>query len=127
MRARYPDCDGTVVRGGWALEIDGETLAATHLGLKCCDAAATRRLAEQLTCPVLVIHGTQDAVRALRFATEHPERAAGVLAIAPAAAVAPPPPRTVEPGRRWADPLDTPAGWNMRDRHFWRQAGGYRS
>jgi pimeloyl-ACP methyl ester carboxylesterase len=48
---------------GWALEIDGETLAATHLGLECCDAAATRRLAARMTCPVLVIHGTDDAVR----------------------------------------------------------------
>jgi pimeloyl-ACP methyl ester carboxylesterase len=48
---------------GWALEIDGETLAATRLGLECCDAAATRRLAERMACPVLVIHGTDDAVR----------------------------------------------------------------
>jgi pimeloyl-ACP methyl ester carboxylesterase len=48
---------------GWALEIDGETLAAAHLGLECCDAAATRRLAARLACPVLVIHGTDDAVR----------------------------------------------------------------
>jgi len=48
---------------GWALETDGETLAAAHCGLECCDAAATRRLAAQLACPVLVIHGTQDAVR----------------------------------------------------------------
>ncbi len=48
---------------GWALEIDGETLAATHLGLECCDAAATRRLAARVACPVLVIHGTGDAVR----------------------------------------------------------------
>jgi pimeloyl-ACP methyl ester carboxylesterase len=48
---------------GWALEIDGETLAATHLGLECCDAAATRRLAARIACPVLVIHGTDDAVR----------------------------------------------------------------
>jgi pimeloyl-ACP methyl ester carboxylesterase len=48
---------------GWALEIDGETLAAAHNGLECCDAAATRKLAAQLACPVLVIHGTQDAVR----------------------------------------------------------------
>jgi pimeloyl-ACP methyl ester carboxylesterase len=47
----------------WALEIDGETLAATHLGLECCDAAATRRLAARVACPVLVIHGTGDAVR----------------------------------------------------------------
>jgi len=48
---------------GWALETDGETLAAAHLGLECCSAAPTRRLAAQLACPVLVIHGTGDAVR----------------------------------------------------------------
>ena len=48
---------------GWALEIDGETLAAAHLGLECCDAAATRRLAARIASPVLVIHGTDDAVR----------------------------------------------------------------
>jgi pimeloyl-ACP methyl ester carboxylesterase len=48
---------------GWALEIEGETLAAAHLGLECCDAAATRRLAGRLAGRVLVIHGTDDAVR----------------------------------------------------------------
>jgi pimeloyl-ACP methyl ester carboxylesterase len=48
---------------GWALEIDGETLAAAHLGLECCNAAATRRLAARVACPVLVVHGTRDAVR----------------------------------------------------------------
>ena len=48
---------------GWALETDGETLAAAHRGLECCDVAATRGLAAQLTCPVLVVHGTEDAVR----------------------------------------------------------------
>jgi pimeloyl-ACP methyl ester carboxylesterase len=48
---------------GWALEIDGGTLAAAHLGLECCDAAATRRLAARLACPVLVVHGTDDVVR----------------------------------------------------------------
>jgi len=48
---------------GWALEIDGETLAAADRGLECCGATATRRLATQLACPVLVMHGTQDAVR----------------------------------------------------------------
>src|SRR6266487_2403941 len=40
---------------------------------------------------------------ALRLATDHPERAAGLFAIAPAVAVAPPHPYTVEPERRWAD------------------------
>src|SRR5215468_7558052 len=48
---------------GWALEIDGETLAAADRGLECCGEAATRRLAAQLARPVLVMHGTQDAVR----------------------------------------------------------------
>jgi pimeloyl-ACP methyl ester carboxylesterase len=48
---------------GWALETDGETLAAADLGLECCDAASVRRLAARLACPVLVIHGTGDAVR----------------------------------------------------------------
>ena len=47
---------------GWALETDGETLAATN-GAESGDAAAARRLAAQLACPVLVMHGTQDAVR----------------------------------------------------------------
>ena len=44
---------------GWALETDGETLAAADRGIECCDAAATRRLAARLACPVLVIHGTR--------------------------------------------------------------------
>lgn len=48
---------------GWALETDGETLAAADLGLECCGAESTRRLAARLACPVMVIHGTGDAVR----------------------------------------------------------------
>ena len=64
---------------------------------------------------------------ALRLATDHPERAAGIVAIAPNVAVAPPHLHAVGPERRWADPVDRPAGWDMRNRHFWRQDGGYRS
>jgi pimeloyl-ACP methyl ester carboxylesterase len=48
---------------GWALETDGGTLAAANCGLGGCDAAATRRLAASVACPVLVMHGTHDAVR----------------------------------------------------------------
>jgi pimeloyl-ACP methyl ester carboxylesterase len=48
---------------GWGLETDGETLAAADRALEGSDAAATRRLAARLACPVLVMHGTQDAVR----------------------------------------------------------------
>jgi pimeloyl-ACP methyl ester carboxylesterase len=63
---------------------------------------------------------------ALRLAADHPERAAGVVAIAPGIAVAPPYPYAAEAERRWADPVDAPVGWSMRNRHFWRQDGGYR-
>jgi len=63
---------------------------------------------------------------ALRLAADHPERAAGVVAIAPGIGVAPPHSYAVEAERRWADPVDAPADWNMRNRHFWRQDGGYR-
>jgi pimeloyl-ACP methyl ester carboxylesterase/predicted glycosyltransferase len=63
---------------------------------------------------------------ALRLAADHPERVAGVVAIAPNVAVAPPHPHAVEAEQRWADPVDAPAGWSMRNRHFWRQDGGYR-
>jgi pimeloyl-ACP methyl ester carboxylesterase len=48
---------------GWGLETDGETLAAADRALEFSNAAATRRLAARLACPVLVMHGTQDAVR----------------------------------------------------------------
>ena len=63
---------------------------------------------------------------ALDLAADHPDRAAGLFAIDPAVAVAPPHPHTVEPDRRWADALDAPSGWAMRNRRFWRQDGGYR-
>jgi pimeloyl-ACP methyl ester carboxylesterase/predicted glycosyltransferase len=62
---------------------------------------------------------------ALRLAADHPERVGGVVAIAPNIAVAPPHPYAVEAEQRWADPVDGPAGWSMRNRHFWRQDGGY--
>jgi pimeloyl-ACP methyl ester carboxylesterase len=48
---------------GWALETDGETLTAADVGTERCDAAVTRQLAAHLACPVLVIHGADDAVR----------------------------------------------------------------
>ena len=63
---------------------------------------------------------------ALRLAADHPGRAAGVVAIAPGIGVAPPYPYAAEAEQRWAEPVDTPAGWSMRNRHFWRQDSGYR-
>ena len=48
---------------GWALETDPETLVATQLAPRLPDEASVRELAERIPCPVLVIHGSDDAVR----------------------------------------------------------------
>lgn len=45
----------------WALEVDAETLIATNLGPGL-DAATARALAARIRCPVLVLHGDQDAI-----------------------------------------------------------------
>jgi predicted glycosyltransferase len=47
---------------GWALETDAETLVATQLAPRLQDAAGVRRLVDQIRCPVLVLHGRDDAV-----------------------------------------------------------------
>jgi pimeloyl-ACP methyl ester carboxylesterase len=47
---------------GWGLETDAETLIATGRADQL-DEPTTRELAARISCPVLVIHGTDDAVR----------------------------------------------------------------
>jgi pimeloyl-ACP methyl ester carboxylesterase len=47
---------------GWGLESDAETLIATALGPEL-DEQTTREIVGRLSCPVLVIHGTDDAIR----------------------------------------------------------------
>ena len=44
---------------GWALETTGETLVLTQGGL---EAEEARELARRVTCPVLVVHGNEDAL-----------------------------------------------------------------
>src|SRR5215470_10027342 len=83
MRARYPDADGIVVRDGveiryerygegwppimllptWSLVHSRHWKMQVPYLARHCDAAATRRLAARVACPVLVMHGTHDAVR----------------------------------------------------------------
>ena len=46
----------------WGLDTDPETLVDTHLG-PTLSADELHALAEQVSCPVLVIHGTRDAIR----------------------------------------------------------------
>jgi pimeloyl-ACP methyl ester carboxylesterase len=48
---------------GWALETDPETLVASQLATRLGDEAAVAALLERIECPMLVIHGTEDAVR----------------------------------------------------------------
>jgi pimeloyl-ACP methyl ester carboxylesterase/predicted glycosyltransferase len=48
---------------GWGLQTDPETLIATQLAPRLADEAAVRELTDAIRCPVLVIHGRDDAVR----------------------------------------------------------------
>jgi pimeloyl-ACP methyl ester carboxylesterase/predicted glycosyltransferase len=48
---------------GWALETDAQTMVATQLAPRLRDEASVRELADRIRCPVLVIHGRDDAVR----------------------------------------------------------------
>jgi pimeloyl-ACP methyl ester carboxylesterase/predicted glycosyltransferase len=48
---------------GWGLETTPETLALTYLGRELHDREEFAELCRRIACPVLVIHGTDDAVR----------------------------------------------------------------
>jgi pimeloyl-ACP methyl ester carboxylesterase/predicted glycosyltransferase len=48
---------------GWARETDPETLVATQLAPRLADEDSVLELLARVDCPVLVIHGTDDAVR----------------------------------------------------------------
>ena len=48
---------------GWGLETDAETLVATQLARRLPDEASVRDLVALIDCPMLVIHGRDDAVR----------------------------------------------------------------
>jgi pimeloyl-ACP methyl ester carboxylesterase/predicted glycosyltransferase len=47
----------------WGLETDAETLVATQLAQRLPDEASVRELTARVSCPTLVIHGLDDAVR----------------------------------------------------------------
>ena len=48
---------------GWALETAPATLVATQLAPRLPDEASVRELAARIRCPVLVMHGLDDAIR----------------------------------------------------------------
>ena len=63
---------------GWGLETDAETLIATQLAPRLQDQEAVRELLSRIDCPLLVIHGNEDAqlieeaVRRIREAVDAP-------------------------------------------------------
>ena len=48
---------------GWGLETDAETLVATQLAPRLQDEESVRALLARIDCPMLVIHGSDDAIR----------------------------------------------------------------
>ena len=71
--------------------------------------------------PVVLVGLCHDGVwRSLRFAADHPERVAGIVAISVGVPlIAPPHPFKLED--RFDEELDTDQGWARRNRHAWRR------
>ncbi len=66
---------------GWGLETDAETLVATQLAPSLQDEDGVRELLSRIDCPVLVIHGREDALRPWESAARLAELANGALTI----------------------------------------------
>jgi pimeloyl-ACP methyl ester carboxylesterase/predicted glycosyltransferase len=64
---------------GWGLDTDAETLVATQLAPRLQDEAGVRTLLDRVGCPVLVIHGRDDAVRPYESGARLAELAGGEL------------------------------------------------
>jgi pimeloyl-ACP methyl ester carboxylesterase/predicted glycosyltransferase len=64
---------------GWGLDTTPETLALTTMGRVLHDRDEFRALCGRVTCPVLVIHGTDDAIRPFVGAEELAEVTGGTL------------------------------------------------
>ena len=68
-------------RVGWGLETDAETLVATQLAPRLQDEESVRELLSRIDCPVLVIHGSDDAVRPCASGARLAELADGALTV----------------------------------------------
>jgi len=66
---------------GWGLETDAETLVATQLAPRLQDEESVRELLSRIDCPVLVVHGSDDAVRPCASGARLAELANGALTI----------------------------------------------
>jgi pimeloyl-ACP methyl ester carboxylesterase/predicted glycosyltransferase len=66
---------------GWGLETDAEKLVATQLAPRLQDEESVRELLSRIDCPVLVVHGSDDAVRPCASGARLAELANGALTI----------------------------------------------
>src|SRR5207248_4153213 len=65
---------------GWGLQTDPETLVATQLAPRLTEESEVQELADRIDCPVLVIHGSEDAVRPHASGAYFAELIGGALA-----------------------------------------------
>jgi pimeloyl-ACP methyl ester carboxylesterase/predicted glycosyltransferase len=66
---------------GWGLETDAETLIATQLAPRLLDEESVRELLSRIRCPMLVIHGSGDAIRPCASGARLAELAGAELAV----------------------------------------------
>ena len=66
---------------GWGRETDAETLVATQLARRLEDEQGVRELLARIDCPVLVIHGRDDAIRPWESGARLAELANGALTV----------------------------------------------
>jgi pimeloyl-ACP methyl ester carboxylesterase/predicted glycosyltransferase len=66
---------------GWGLETDAETLVATQLAPRLQDEEGVRELLSRINCPLLVIHGIDDALRLCASGARLAELAGGELVV----------------------------------------------
>jgi pimeloyl-ACP methyl ester carboxylesterase len=64
---------------GWGLEMTPETLIATEEGLLLCGLESFADVCERIRCPVLVLHGDEDAIRPLAQGAALAEATGGTL------------------------------------------------
>jgi pimeloyl-ACP methyl ester carboxylesterase/predicted glycosyltransferase len=66
---------------GWGLETDAETLVASQLAPRLQDEESVRMLLSRIDCPMLVIHGSGDAIRPWESGARLAELAGGALTV----------------------------------------------
>ncbi len=66
---------------GWGLETDAKTLVATQLAPRLADEQGVREVLSRIGCPVIVIHGRDDAIRPWESGARLAELANGTLTV----------------------------------------------